>query len=452
MADRYWVGADTGATANWNTVNSWSTSSGGASGASVPGSGDTAIFDGGGSKVGGCVIDAAVDVAGISATAGYTGAGANDGHIDNDTNDQTITVSGDATFACKTLSLGTATTWTCGGNWHHGSLGTLNRGSSTIKLTGSGKTFATGVGVLRYQNLEISAGASITQTTAGTGFGSAVINGSLECTADAGAGFLTTIGASGVLSGAGSWGTNTLAFTAGGQITIATFRYNGATTGAVIPAGTYDCGTFAVAFSGTRSYAMGAGNFIFNGAFTASGGTGPTLNLATYNPNVDFRGNVTITSPVTWSKGTGTITFSGAADQAVDLLDLTVEDIVINKSTTAAKVTFTNGWVSDSFTLTQGTLAFDATNYSKLRTLGDFTIEPGGLVDPSNLDSRWEIQVDGRYVTPPVWYGGAANLIVQGDPFYPRRRRLWAAVSAGPPAFKPAWARGLNHLIGGGVA
>ena len=31
-ADRYWVGADTGATANWNTINSWSATSGGDSG------------------------------------------------------------------------------------------------------------------------------------------------------------------------------------------------------------------------------------------------------------------------------------------------------------------------------------------------------------------------------------------------------------------------------------
>jgi len=42
MANRYWV---TGGTGNWNSTTNWSTASGGASGASVPGSSDAALFD-----------------------------------------------------------------------------------------------------------------------------------------------------------------------------------------------------------------------------------------------------------------------------------------------------------------------------------------------------------------------------------------------------------------------
>jgi hypothetical protein len=42
MAARFWV---TGGTGNWNSTTNWSATSGGASGASVPGSGDTAAFD-----------------------------------------------------------------------------------------------------------------------------------------------------------------------------------------------------------------------------------------------------------------------------------------------------------------------------------------------------------------------------------------------------------------------
>jgi fibronectin-binding autotransporter adhesin len=41
MADRYWVGGS----GSWNSTSKWSTTSGGASGASVPTSGDNAIFD-----------------------------------------------------------------------------------------------------------------------------------------------------------------------------------------------------------------------------------------------------------------------------------------------------------------------------------------------------------------------------------------------------------------------
>lgn len=42
MANRFWV---TGGTGNWNSTTNWSATSGGASGASVPGSGDTATFN-----------------------------------------------------------------------------------------------------------------------------------------------------------------------------------------------------------------------------------------------------------------------------------------------------------------------------------------------------------------------------------------------------------------------
>lgn len=73
-ADRYWVAS---AAANWNSTANWSTSSGGASGASVPGNSDIAIFDGGGGKNGSCTINVAVEagtaVAGISITSGYSG-------------------------------------------------------------------------------------------------------------------------------------------------------------------------------------------------------------------------------------------------------------------------------------------------------------------------------------------------------------------------------------------
>jgi hypothetical protein len=41
MADRYWVGG----TGSWNSTAKWSTTSGGASGASVPTASDNAIFD-----------------------------------------------------------------------------------------------------------------------------------------------------------------------------------------------------------------------------------------------------------------------------------------------------------------------------------------------------------------------------------------------------------------------
>lgn len=65
---RYWIA---GAAAYWNNTANWSTSSGGAGGASVPGSSDTAYFDGNGT--GNDTIDANVNIKRWEIASGYTG-------------------------------------------------------------------------------------------------------------------------------------------------------------------------------------------------------------------------------------------------------------------------------------------------------------------------------------------------------------------------------------------
>jgi hypothetical protein len=67
-ANRFWIAGSTG---DWNNTANWSTTSGGSSGASVPGSGDVAKFDGNGT--GNCTINATVNVAGIDMGSGYSG-------------------------------------------------------------------------------------------------------------------------------------------------------------------------------------------------------------------------------------------------------------------------------------------------------------------------------------------------------------------------------------------
>jgi photosystem II stability/assembly factor-like uncharacterized protein len=64
---RYWIAT---ATANWNATTSWSASSGGTGGASVPVAGDTVNFNS--LKNGNCTINAAVDVGRLN-VQGYTG-------------------------------------------------------------------------------------------------------------------------------------------------------------------------------------------------------------------------------------------------------------------------------------------------------------------------------------------------------------------------------------------
>ena len=66
-ANRYWIA---GANSNFNNTTNWSTSSGGAAGASVPTTGDFVYFNGSGA--GNCTFDIDVNFDGIR-TTGYTG-------------------------------------------------------------------------------------------------------------------------------------------------------------------------------------------------------------------------------------------------------------------------------------------------------------------------------------------------------------------------------------------
>jgi len=65
-ANRFWVGGTSG---SWNNVSSWSTTSNGTSGASVPTISDNAIFDGGTATGTSVYTTVSVDVAGVAVTA-----------------------------------------------------------------------------------------------------------------------------------------------------------------------------------------------------------------------------------------------------------------------------------------------------------------------------------------------------------------------------------------------
>ncbi len=101
-ANRFWVAA---APSNWNNSGNWSTVSGGAGGASVPGAGDAVTFNN--VRNGNCTIDIAVNVQNITVN-GYTGIisqGANSFSIVNS-----------ASFSSGTFTGGSANI-TIGGNF-----------------------------------------------------------------------------------------------------------------------------------------------------------------------------------------------------------------------------------------------------------------------------------------------------------------------------------------------
>ncbi|KKS94613.1 MAG: hypothetical protein UV72_C0025G0004 [Candidatus Giovannonibacteria bacterium GW2011_GWB1_43_13] len=107
-ANRYRVG-----TGNWNTTASWSTTSGGASGASVPGSADVAIFEA--TSTASMTLDATVNVLGVQIDSGYTGT---------------------ITQGAVTISVGTS-------GWTQND-GTFSGSSSAITITNGNFTLNTG--------------------------------------------------------------------------------------------------------------------------------------------------------------------------------------------------------------------------------------------------------------------------------------------------------------------
>jgi hypothetical protein len=143
-ADRYWVG--TNANKNWNTTTNWSTTSGGASGASVPGTADDVYFTS--SNLGELILDVNINVRKFTINSGYTnnisqngktivvGAGGmilNDGTFTGNTGN--ITVYGIFTLAGTNFT-STANTLLINGNYTKSS-GTFSHNNGTVTFLGT---------------------------------------------------------------------------------------------------------------------------------------------------------------------------------------------------------------------------------------------------------------------------------------------------------------------------
>ena len=171
----------------------------------MPVAGDIITYDANG--IAGCIFDIAVSAASITATAGYTGAGANDGHLDNATNDQAVTITANVTLDNKELSMGDAT-WTITGDWDSADVTTVTRGSVTSFLDMIGATKLI-VGGTHTYNLKVSAGATIAVSSTSLNVQAIDIQGTLTiplflAVTATDTGTQTTTDFSGTISGAGT--------------------------------------------------------------------------------------------------------------------------------------------------------------------------------------------------------------------------------------------------------
>jgi hypothetical protein len=352
MAARFWV---TGGTGNWNSTTNWSATSGGASGASVPGSSDTAALNAN-SGSGAVTLDISPTIQTLTCT-GFTGTLA---------------------FGTNTISLN--------------STGTIFTGATTMTVTGTPQIIATNssatartispqvVTEANSISFRVTAGTGGLSLTAGgyrdldftdgstsAGFGGAygssniTIYGDLKFSTSG----MTLSDATGTFTFAATSGTKTI--TPNGVATPRPFTFNGvggtwqlqgaltsgATRTATLTNGTLDLngytlttGAFSSSNSNTRTLAFGSTGKI---VATTNSGTVCVTSTAT---------GLTVTGSkrveLNYSGSVGTRTISGALTatviEGVNLLDYYItagtDTIVVTSSRSYGDIDFSNGGTS----------------------------------------------------------------------------------------------------------
>ena len=334
MANRYWV---TGGDGNWNSTTNWSTSSGGASGASVPGSSDAALLDAN-SGAGTVTLDISPDIQTLTCT-GFTGTlafGTNTISLNSTgtifTGATTMTVTGTPLIIC-TNSSATARTITPTAATEANSISfrvTAGTGTFTISSTTS------------IRNLDFTDGVNPTGYAGAATFGTMTIYGDFKASTG-----MTCAASANVTTFAATSGTKTIntagvtfdrPFTfngVGGTFQLAAALTSGATRTCTLTNGTLDLagytlttGVFSSNNSNVRAIAFGTGKIVLTST------TGIVLSMSTAT-NFTYTGTSrievtasgagrTITPPSTnavesnalsiyVTTGSDTVTVSGAA-------------------------------------------------------------------------------------------------------------------------------------------
>jgi len=411
MAARFWV---TGGTGNWNSTTNWSATSGGASGASVPGSADTAALDAS-SGSGTVTLDISPDIQTLTCT-GFTGTlafGTNTISLNSTgtifTGATTMTVTGTPQIIC-TNSSATARTISPGA--------VTEANSISFRITAGTGSFTTTNGQ-SLRDLDFTDGVNPTGYAGAYANNSPTIYGNFK----ASSGMTRTAGTQ-VITFAATSGAKTI-ITAGVTFDCP-FTFNGVggtwqlfgalTTGATrtvtLVNGTLSLlfytlttGIFSSSNSNARTIDFGgAGKIVLTGTgatlFTTSTATNLTVTGA--NPLIQLTTNSTT--------GTRGVIFGAAGEANAISVDVTAGSDQINLSTTAGSyrnVNFTGftgtynapnsisvfgNWNFGGVTVTSGTgtVTFAATSGTK-------TVTSNGVAFPASVNingigGTWEMQ------------------------------------------------------------
>ncbi len=431
---RYYIMNVTG---TWNTTLSWSGTSGGGSGASVPGSTDTAYFDGNGT--GACVLDAAVNVKRLNVGSGYTGT------ITHGLFSITIGTGG-AVFSGGTFAGGSAAitctsavtisgcaftstsgTFTTNSNWTYSS-GSFAHNNGRMKFTATN----TVTGSVTFYKLEFAPASTSTYTIAGgttlTVSDTLLISGTVASTLNTG-----SISANGDVvitnnfSGGGGTATVTLNGTGSQALTGGTLGATGRLPNMVInkssgtlslsntisvlgnwtyTAGTVSAGTSRIHFAGTKtitgSHTLYSVRFGAAGVYTIAGGTTLTTtgtieyvnnvlgNITINTGTIHAQGNIDLKNPVTGGGGSASIVINGTGSQTV------------TGNATAGNSALPNVTINKS----SGTLTLDST----ITVAGNWTYTAGNLSTSTGTVCFWNTKtISGSHSLANVGFNNSAN-------------------------------------------
>lgn len=411
MATKTWTRNTSGSTGTWDTDANWS-------GGTKPVAGDDIVFDGTG--ISGCVFDVVPSVASITATSAYTGAGANDGHLDNATNDVAMTVTANVVLDNKEVSMGDAL-WTVAGNFDAVDVTTWNvPATGTLKMTGTSKAITLDTGH-DLRNLTIDTGATITSDFIDVLL-ALVVDGDISMNSGknlslSGGASNVSVSATGKITGAGKLALQSSSkfVTQLGTVDIATMTVVGQHILAddSIVAATYDSAT--VNFQNANvTFLSGTYTFTGNVSIDVLNAGTNTYDNSANNPNFVFQGNVIVaetSGTIVWTKGTGTITLSGATSgtQTINFLGKSTEDIVVNDSG-ATKQFSVNELITESLTGTLGIMDF-ATNDPDVTVSGDVILD-NDQVDMS--DGTWTISGNFDYADVGTFNENSSTVIMDG--------------------------------------
>jgi hypothetical protein len=334
MAARFWV---TGGTGNWNSTTNWSATTGGASGASVPSTADTAAFDAS-SGSGTATLDISPTVQTLTMT-GFTGTlafGTNTISLNSTgtifTGATTMAVTGTPLIIC-TNSSGTARTITTGSVTEANSISfRITAGTGSLSLTGSNV----------YRDLDFTDGTNPTGFAGTVNNSANTIYGNLKVSTG-----MTKNGGGGIYTFAATSGTKTITMGAvafdnpftfngvGGTWQLQDALTSGATRTTTLTNGTLDLngytltvGLFSSANSNTRTLSFGTGKIVLNGTsgtiFTTSTATGLTVT-----------GTAPLIQATAGGAGTRTINLGADGESNAISLDVTAGSDIISLSTTS---------------------------------------------------------------------------------------------------------------------